>query len=162
MWDLPRPGLELVSPALAGRFLTTAPPGKPLKLGNFYLSFKHENPVVPFLCPHGIPNTLLLWQLSRWIIVNYRSIFSILLKEKDKPLIICISWIQGWTQLDKKKKWMKRSFHSGLHFYRWWTENSFWGQLTVYTEQRSRRSNSIWPSLIWTCWPFRATYDITL
>ena len=29
MWDLPRPGLEPVSPALAGRFLTTAPPGKP-------------------------------------------------------------------------------------------------------------------------------------
>ena len=28
MWDLPRPGLEPVSPALAGRFSTTAPPGK--------------------------------------------------------------------------------------------------------------------------------------
>ena len=30
MWDLPRPGLEPVSPALAGRFSTTAPPGKPI------------------------------------------------------------------------------------------------------------------------------------
>ena len=29
MWDPPRPGLEPVSPALAGRFTTTAPPGKP-------------------------------------------------------------------------------------------------------------------------------------
>ena len=29
MWDLPRPGLEPVSPALVGRFSTTAPPGKP-------------------------------------------------------------------------------------------------------------------------------------
>ena len=29
MWDLPRPGLEPVSPALAGGFPTTAPPGKP-------------------------------------------------------------------------------------------------------------------------------------
>ena len=29
MWDLPRPGLEPTSPALAGGFLTTAPPGKP-------------------------------------------------------------------------------------------------------------------------------------
>ena len=28
-WDPPRPGLEPVSPALAGRFSTTAPPGKP-------------------------------------------------------------------------------------------------------------------------------------
>ena len=30
MWDLARPGLEPVSPALAGRLSTTAPPGKPL------------------------------------------------------------------------------------------------------------------------------------
>ena len=29
MWDLLRPGLEPMSPALAGRFSTTAPPGKP-------------------------------------------------------------------------------------------------------------------------------------
>ena len=28
-WDPPRPGPEPVSPALAGRFSTTAPPGKP-------------------------------------------------------------------------------------------------------------------------------------
>ena len=28
-WDLPRPGLEPVSPASAGRLSTTAPPGKP-------------------------------------------------------------------------------------------------------------------------------------
>ena len=28
MWDLPGPGLEPVSPALAGRFLTIVPPGK--------------------------------------------------------------------------------------------------------------------------------------
>ena len=30
MWDLPGPGLEPTSPPLAGGFLTTAPPGKPL------------------------------------------------------------------------------------------------------------------------------------
>ena len=28
MWNLPRPGIEPMSPALAGRFLTTGPPGK--------------------------------------------------------------------------------------------------------------------------------------
>ena len=32
VWDLPRPGLEPVCPALAGRFSTTAPPGKPHSL----------------------------------------------------------------------------------------------------------------------------------
>ena len=36
MWDLPGPGLELVSPALAGGFLTTAPPGKSLYLFQYY------------------------------------------------------------------------------------------------------------------------------
>ena len=35
MWDLPRPGLEPVSPALAGRLSTTAPPVKPTN-GIFY------------------------------------------------------------------------------------------------------------------------------
>ena len=34
MWDPPRPGLEHVSPALAGRLSTSAPPGKPY---SFYL-----------------------------------------------------------------------------------------------------------------------------
>ena len=37
MWDLPRPGFEPVSPALAGRFPTTAPPGKPLTSSTFTL-----------------------------------------------------------------------------------------------------------------------------
>ena len=37
MWDPPRPGLEPVSPALAGSFSTTVPPGKPF---NFLLIFQ--------------------------------------------------------------------------------------------------------------------------
>ena len=40
-WDPPRPGLEPVSPASAGRFSTTAPPGKP-----YYLIFGGSNPLV--------------------------------------------------------------------------------------------------------------------
>ena len=30
MWNLPGPGIEPMSPALAGEFLTTGPPGKSL------------------------------------------------------------------------------------------------------------------------------------
>ena len=37
MWDLPRPGIEHMSPALAGGFLTTAPPRK--SLYSFYFIF---------------------------------------------------------------------------------------------------------------------------
>ena len=39
MWDLPRPELEPVSPALAGRFSTTVPPGKPWKV--LFLMWEH-------------------------------------------------------------------------------------------------------------------------
>ena len=50
MQDLPRPGLEPVSPALAGRFSTTAPPGKPLFKGFYRTSFlalhSHPSPEV--------------------------------------------------------------------------------------------------------------------
>ena len=37
MWDLPRPGLEPVCPALAGWFSTTAPPGKPPRRALFMM-----------------------------------------------------------------------------------------------------------------------------
>ena len=40
MWDLPKPGLEPVSPALAGRFSTTAPPGKPHIFSNMLPTHK--------------------------------------------------------------------------------------------------------------------------
>ena len=59
MWDLPRPGLEPVSPALAGGFLTTVPQGKSL-LFVFYLV-----PPVCFVC---------LVPLS-CILLDYSSIF---------------------------------------------------------------------------------------
>ena len=45
MWDLPRPGLEPMSPAWAGRFSTTVPPGKPLKdslMLIFFFNFAFE------------------------------------------------------------------------------------------------------------------------
>ena len=34
MWDLPGPGIEPVSPALAGGCFTTGPPGKPQQLSS--------------------------------------------------------------------------------------------------------------------------------
>ena len=39
MWDLPGPGMELVSLALQGRFLTIGPPGKPLFVFNGIFRF---------------------------------------------------------------------------------------------------------------------------
>ena len=42
MWDLPRPGLEPVSPALTGRFSTTVPPGKPLPCVFFIIGYTKQ------------------------------------------------------------------------------------------------------------------------
>ena len=50
MWDLPGPGLEPVSPALAGGFLTTAPPGK----SRCWWMFKTTYNIVKSLRIHGI------------------------------------------------------------------------------------------------------------
>ena len=47
MWDLPRPGLEPMSPALAGRLSTTVPPGKPWR---FVL-------LIPFTYPPPTPSS---------------------------------------------------------------------------------------------------------
>ena len=59
MWDLPRPGLEPVSPALAGRFSTTAPPGKPPSFNDYeQCCCKHQcacfsvNMSIHFYCVH--------------------------------------------------------------------------------------------------------------
>ena len=51
MWDLPRPGLEPVSPALAGWFSTTAPPGKPniLYFKVCFVSYKYCYPGFLFI-----------------------------------------------------------------------------------------------------------------
>ena len=46
MWDLCRPGLEPVSPALAGRLSTTAPPGKPQ---NHYVFLDHLRPIADMM-----------------------------------------------------------------------------------------------------------------
>ena len=47
MWNLPRPGIEPMSPRLAGRFLTTGPPGKP-QLWHFFKQVCSSFPDVLF------------------------------------------------------------------------------------------------------------------
>ena len=58
LWDLPRPGLEPVSPALAGRVSTTAPPGKPPSLV-FCLCFFFFS----FALPSYVGGFLAFWEV---------------------------------------------------------------------------------------------------
>ena len=64
MRNLPRPGLEPVSPALAGGFLTTAPPGKPspcVFLFVFCFFFKKTTAPVYFFIFFNLFNLWLCW-----------------------------------------------------------------------------------------------------
>ena len=64
MWDLPRPGLEPVSPALAGRFSTTAPPGKPRC---FFKAWAIESFCAWLCLPLSASQLLRTWQRPwRW------------------------------------------------------------------------------------------------
>ena len=67
MWDLPRPGLEPVSPALAGRLSTTAPPGKPL-FYFFNLLFSLHSKDAPPL-PSILDNAF--WHLWPCVVSSY-------------------------------------------------------------------------------------------
>ena len=73
VWDLPRPGLEPVSPALAGRFSTTAPPGKPNIVNVFAIRFSlmaRRHVMFRLYCCHsGSPSLTLIfgyWEGGAW------------------------------------------------------------------------------------------------
>ena len=112
MWDLPRPGLEPVFPALAGRFSTTAPPGKPSKF--FFL----EN----FFYQTGI------WIRSKyyfWLmyllspvqpIGSLFNIFSPFLSVEETELFALWSFPESgflWLALPPRRCWMCSAEHSG-------------------------------------------------
>ena len=62
MWDLPESGIELVSPALAGRFSTTEPPGKCLS---------------DFLMSEGPYSTPRVYGLHRFLNMSHREVCSL-------------------------------------------------------------------------------------
>ena len=61
MWDLPRPGLEPMFPALAGRFFTTEPLGKPKKFRHFYTQ-ERKDKVIEELISHVPSSRKLMFQ----------------------------------------------------------------------------------------------------
>ena len=72
-WDTPRPGLESISPALAGRFSTTAPPGKP-QPAFLILSVDFVRGIPPGLggsplscLPSPLPSCLASFTISRFL-----------------------------------------------------------------------------------------------
>ena len=66
MWDLPGPGLEPLSPALAGGFLTTAPPGKPLLKIFFFLMWTIFKVFTEFVTILLLFYVLVFWPRGTW------------------------------------------------------------------------------------------------
>ena len=116
MWDLPGPGLELVSPALADGFLTTAPPGK----SPYLLTFDP----ISFIAKHAFPSVLMIassssssqgWKpwshLFVYMIKMHLSASSVLgtasiKKGKDVDLLL-----RNFTVENKCKQWQYRMPH---------------------------------------------------
>ena len=85
MWDLPRPGLEPVSPALAGRFSTTAPPGKPLFVFNLYFI---EVTLVYNIIQVSCIKTLYFYFCIHYSVLTTKNLVSIHRHTVDSPLPI--------------------------------------------------------------------------
>ena len=82
MWDLPRPGLEPVSPALAGRLLTTAPPGS-LQLHSFLCRGLTQKLLDLF------PDNWFLLYMLQFEIVSFLSVYC-WCKEMQLTFVFCV------------------------------------------------------------------------
>ena len=82
MWDLPRPGREPASPALAGRFSTTAPPGKPRVTINI-----RKNNMAPYF--HGVLYTSLFLLIPHYVleIFWWQVLFQFWLENQGKRVL---------------------------------------------------------------------------
>ena len=91
--DLPDPGIELASPALAGRFFTTVPPGKPYIYALLLLFY-----VYGIICLYTHHKTLTLLDHQMGLEGNWKGIICILnIKEKILDMLFQFETI-GLTQ----------------------------------------------------------------
>ena len=96
MWDPPRPGLEPVSPGLAGRLSTTAPPGKP-RCSFCLLEVNWDS----WMCRGEGKNEENYMTLRRWLHPSCSPIFQLyskckelgMLREKNQWFLCVMRWL---------------------------------------------------------------------
>ena len=116
MWDLPRPGIKPVSPALAGRFLTTVPPGKSLEQTIFIWHSKQDCEV----------EMSALFQLSDW--ENSKANWE-LRKSWALRLWILTPVLFALYHMDSKQEKQKWRCLAGHHLYSHFTVSTSFGLL---------------------------------
>ena len=81
MWNLPAPGIELISPALAGGFLSTAPPGKSwICIWTCIVVFEH------WIFQYQVP-LVFLWHSILWVGSGNKSTLQLFLHCQHSTLI---------------------------------------------------------------------------
>ena len=88
MWDLPGPGLDPVSPALAGWFSTTVPPGKPYFPYSLNLSWSMIKKIFLFV-----------FELQSLLLFTWYRIFIKRSRKKRKSLLIILGSMRSFTDL---------------------------------------------------------------
>ena len=107
MWDLPRQGLKPVSPALAGRFLTTAPPGKTclitFKMFILIRNYFNWNEIQFFICfilwcvlYVLFKKTLPIPRLWRYSLIFYSTNFIFLAFMFRSMVCLKVIFVYGW------------------------------------------------------------------
>ena len=93
MWDLPGPGMEPMSPALAGRFLSTAPLGKSLAL------------LLTGLLLFAIPS---LCEQPPWVCCTVQHYFSLSLRHQrfESVHLFIFFWLLRLSNFKKKFYWI--------------------------------------------------------
>ena len=124
MWDPPRPGLEPVSPALAGRFSTTAPPGKPPFYPSDQISFVlcfRDLLSIEVSAGLRIWRTLCLVKISQTQNDKY-CIISLIYGIKKNPTHRSREQNDGWQRLrsgENGKMLVRWTFYNKLSVIRW-------------------------------------------
>ena len=104
MWDLPRPGIASVSPALVSGFFTTEPPGKPEIFGN-QIKSGHSPNQTPVCCWWECKLVQPLWKTA-WRLLKHLKI-KLLYRIQPSHFLIYIQ--------RKQNQCLKRYLHPCVH-----------------------------------------------
>ena len=141
MWDPPRPGLEPVSPASAGRPSTTAPPGKPWNVFIYYFDKNLDHPGLLF-CLFSEPYWTLLLTGFTW--ANFPKKICEISELRQRHFL----WTINQLCLMKNATEYLVEWDCQLDYSSWYDWKDLWGQALFALVKTQRDSGTP----LWSCW----------